>query len=40
MEEDNLYMCEKMTGLPILACVSDNDTNIKIDDNILKGLYQ
>ncbi len=40
MEEDNLYMCEKMTGLPVLACVQDGDTDIDIDDDILKGLYK
>ena len=40
MEEDNLYMCEKMTGLPVLACVQDGDTDIGIDDDILKGLYK
>ncbi|MBR6060881.1 MAG: AAA family ATPase, partial [Spirochaetales bacterium] len=40
MEEDNLYMCEKMTGLPVLACVQNGDTDIEIDDDILKGLYK
>ena len=39
MEEDNIRMCEYMTGLPTLAKVSPGDTNLHIDIDVLKNLY-
>lgn len=39
LEEDNLKMCEEMTGLKVLACVEDDATDIEIDINILKNLF-
>lgn len=39
MEEDNIFMCEYMTGLPILAKVEDGDTELKIDIDVLTALY-
>lgn len=35
MEEDNRLMCEKFTGLPVIACVGKNDTDINIDTDTL-----
>lgn len=40
MEEDNIHMCEYLTGLKVLACVKDSDTDINIDINILESLYE
>ncbi len=40
MEEDNKKMCEYMTGLPVLACVQDGDTDLKIDIDVLTALYE
>lgn len=40
MEEDNLKMCEYMTGLKVLACVSDGDNDIDIDAEFLASLYE
>ena len=40
MEEDNLKMCEYMTGLKVAACVSDGDTDLNIDPEILKSFYR
>ena len=39
MEEDNIRMCEYMTGLPTLAKVSPGDTDLHIDIDVLKNLY-
>jgi len=40
MHEDNLYMCEKLTGLKVLACVKDGDTDLDIPVKILELLYK
>lgn len=40
MEQDNLLMCEKMTGLKVLAKVKPNDTELDIDIDVLKSLYE
>ena len=40
MEEDNIFMCEDMTGLPTLALVKDSDTELDIDIDILTSLYE
>ncbi|MDO4307063.1 MAG: dethiobiotin synthase [Eubacteriales bacterium] len=40
MEEDNIFMCEYMTGLPALAKVKDGDTDLDIDIDVLAGLYE
>ena len=40
MELDNLKMCEYMTGKKVIACVSENDTDIDIDADFLKSLYE
>lgn len=39
MEEDNLRMCEYMTGLKVLACVGDGDTDLDMDVELLASLY-
>ena len=39
MEEDNLRMCEYMTGLKVAACVSDGDTDLHIDLETLLSFY-
>lgn len=40
MEEDNLRMCEYRTGLPVLACVKDKDTELTINADALASLYE
>ena len=40
MEDDNIFMCEYMTGLTTLAKVKKGDTELEIDVNVLSGLYE
>lgn len=40
MEEDNLKMCGEMTGVQVLACVKDGDTELDIDIEKLMACYQ
>lgn len=40
MEEDNKKMCEYMTGLPVLACVQEGDSQLDIDIDVLTALYE
>lgn len=40
MEEDNIFMCETMTGLPTLAKVKDGDTELEMDVDALCALYE
>lgn len=39
MEDDNIRMCQYMTNLPILAKVQPGDTQLDIDVELLKNLY-
>lgn len=39
MEQDNLRMIEKRGGIPVLACVSNNDRNLEIPTEKLTGLF-
>lgn len=39
MEDDNIFMCEHMTGLSTLAKVQDGDTELNIDIDALCVLY-
>lgn len=38
--EDNLFMCESMTGLQVLACVSEGDCDLDISFERLQALYE
>ncbi len=40
MEEDNIKVCEKMTGLKTLATVKDGDTELDMDLAALCALYE
>lgn len=40
MHEDNLFMCEHLTGLKVLACVKDGDTDLEISIEALEGLFE
>ncbi len=40
MHTDNLKMCEHLTGLPVLACIKDGDTDLDIDEAVLEGLFE
>lgn len=40
MQEDNLKMCEYLTGAKVLACVRDNDTELDIPAELLESLYE
>lgn len=39
MQEDNLHMCEHLTGTKVIACVKDGDTELDIPLEQLKALY-
>ncbi len=39
MEDDNIFMCQHMTGLPTLAKVQPGATELDIDINVLKNIY-
>lgn len=40
LHEDNLKMCEYMTGVRVLACVKNGDTNLDIAGDLLESLYE
>lgn len=40
MEEDNIFMCEYMTGLPTLAKVEDGAEELDMDIDVLTSLYE
>lgn len=40
MEDDNIFMCEYMTGQPTLAKVKDGDTELAMDVQDLMALYE
>lgn len=40
MHMDNLEQIETLTGVKVVATVKNNDTEICIDDEILKGLFE
>ena len=40
MHEDNLKMCEYITGLKVVACVENGDEDLKISIDLLKSFYE
>lgn len=40
MEEDNIRMCQELTGLKTLACVREGDRELRMDAEALKSLYR
>lgn len=40
MEEDNRYMIENKTGIPVLECVEEGQEELKIDLSTLMNLYE
>lgn len=40
MEEDNIKMCEMLTGIKVIAKVSDGDSELNISTELLKNLYE
>lgn len=40
LHEDNRFMCESMTGLKVVACVKDKDTDLEIPFEVLEGFYE
>lgn len=40
MQEDNLKMCEFLTGAKVVACVRDGDRELDISAEALKALYE
>ncbi len=40
MEEDNIKMCEELTGIRVIAKVCDFDTELNINIDDLKNLYE
>ncbi len=39
MEKDNAFMIEEITGIPIIAKVSKNDTDLKMEKEVLQRLF-
>lgn len=39
MHRDNLAMCQQLTGLKVVACVKDGDTELDISPQALEELY-
>jgi hypothetical protein len=39
MQEDNVYMIERLTGLPVLGVVREGDTELKIEVETLDRIY-
>lgn len=40
MEEDNLNMCEHITGIKVISCVKEGDLSLDMDEYILESLYE
>lgn len=40
MEEDNIRMCEELTGLPTIACVREGDRDLSVEADELRALYR
>lgn len=40
MEEDNIKMCEYMTGVKVIGLVADGDSGLDIDADFLQSLYE
>ncbi|MCI5678536.1 MAG: dethiobiotin synthase [Bacteroidales bacterium] len=40
MQEDNLKMCEHLTGAKVVACVRDGDTELELSAELLQSLYE
>lgn len=40
MQEDNIKMCQHMSGLKVLACVKKGDKDLDIDIDKLKEIYE
>ncbi len=40
MQEDNLVMCERLTGIPVVARVQDGDTELDMPADALLALYE
>lgn len=40
MQEDNRRMCEHLTGVRVVACVQEGDTELSISSEELKALYE
>lgn len=40
MEEDNVRMCQYLTGLPVLALVEENAEELAMDAELLASLYE
>lgn len=39
MHEDNKHMCETLTGVPVVACVQQGDTDLSLSAHELEALY-
>ena len=39
MKEDNIKMCEHITGVPVVACVQNGDTDIALTKEQLEALF-
>ena len=39
MQEDNLKMCERLTGVKVIACIREGDAELDISAEALQSLY-
>lgn len=40
LHKDNLFMCEYITGIPVIACVKEGDKDLDIPFETLEALYE
>ena len=40
MEEDNKTMCEELTGIPVIACVDDDCSDIEVSGELIASLCE
>lgn len=40
LHEDNIFMCEQLTGLKVAACVKTGDTDLDIPFEVLESFYE
>ena len=39
IEEDNIYVCERITGVPVVGCVQKDASEINVEIEVLKNLF-
>ncbi|MBP5620842.1 MAG: dethiobiotin synthase [Thermoguttaceae bacterium] len=39
IEEDNIVVCERITGVPVVGCVQENALELDVETEVLKNLF-